>query len=621
MNVYGQLRTENKFCEKETIVFSEPDIITEDSIVTINIEQAEYNLFEENKPIIPKFIKTYTFPLGTKINHVELIFGDSKEYFLDGLIKSAPQPQLLSIDYNFDYSYNQIIDYSDIDIYPGLKYDYHTGAGLQKGEHVLFLNIHIYPLQYVPTENIIYFSETVDIEINYNLPDEKINFPDQYDLLIITPSDFSSELQPLADFKNERNIKTIITTLDEIPSQGLDEQESIKYYIKDSIERWGIKYVILIGAGVEGKEIFPVRNAWVPSGNYEKSFPSDLYYADVYNSDMQFSDWDKDGDGKFAEFSNTGNDMSNVDMYPDVYLSRLPCNDINEVKTIVEKIMYYSKHNKMVNKIMQIGGDTFPGDPEKINEGEYANNEVLTKLSGYTSLRIWASEKEGAQALNKNNIANGFNEGVDYVDFSGHGSWGSWATHATQDNEVWLPAKTLISPYTGWLYIDYDMYQFSNEWKLPVVVFNACSCSKYSDSANCISWKTIKGINGGIASFGASGIGYGSYGSSETKRFWGWMEVNIFKGLFNDKILGEVWGNSLNGYINTHYSNDWGDADYKTILEMAMFGDPTLVIDDGENPKNKDLDTFNVENSVLQFIDYFPIIKELIEMINNRFRL
>jgi len=191
--------------------------------------------------------------------------------------------------------------------------------------------------------------------------------------------------------------------------------------------------------------------------------------------------------------------------------------------------------------------------------------------------------------LSKLNIAQGFNGNVDFVDFSGHGSYASWATHAPQDEGTWLPAKTLFSPYTGWLYIDYDLFFVNNQQKHPVVVFNACSCSKYSDSQQCMGWASISGSRGGIASFGASGIGYGSYGSSETERVWGWMEVHIFKGIYEDKILGDVWMNCQNEYINSFMIEEPGESDYKTVVEMTMFGDPTLAIEDGKEPESLDM--------------------------------
>jgi hypothetical protein len=601
----------------ENINLNEPIISESDDFIELNFLETNLKLINSGKPSLPKITKNYLFPFGTKITDVIVTFSDNKFVELSKPVKASSNLKMISTIYSdIEVKYGEV-DYSDIDIYPVEKYNFRKGAGLSNGEHVIFLSVNIYPIQYLPNTNTIIYSNNFEINIEYNEPYENVNFPDLYDYLIISPLEFKDELQPLVDYKNNDEVSTILVTLDEIPSVGIDEQESIKYYIKDAIEEMGIKYVLLVGAGVEGNEIFPVRYAWVPSGNYESYFPSDLYYADIYDGDGNFSNWDSDGDGKYAEFSvgmNT-NDMDSVDMYPDVYLGKLPCNNEDEVSIIVDKIIRYEEHNQMLNNIVQIGGDTFPGDASDVNEGEFANGIVLEKLPGYESIKLWASESEGSSKLTKMNIANGFNKNVDFVDFSGHGSSASWATHAPSDDRTWLPPKSIISPYTGWLYIDYDLFLVSNEYKHPVVVFNACSCSQYSESDKCISWRTINTPAGGIASFGASGIGYGSYGVHEVERVWGWMEVHIFESLYNDKILGDVWANCLNGYINSFIEEEWDDADYKTILEMSLFGDPTLAIDDGKDPKsiNTDINEINQFTIIKRLIGIIPILKDVIK--------
>ena len=132
------------------------------------------------------------------------------------------------------------------------------------------------------------------------------------------------------------------------------------------------------------------------------------------------------------------------------------------------------------------------------------------------------------------------------------------------------------------------MYQINNKIKFPVVVYNACSCHKYSEHESSMGWTTVKRPNGGgIASFGASGIGYGGQGYGEVQRVFGWMAVKLFDELHNTKILGNVWANAINGYANNF---ELDDGDYKTIVEMSMFGDPTINIDDGDDPKTKNLD-------------------------------
>ncbi|MCK4416111.1 MAG: hypothetical protein KAU84_03070, partial [Thermoplasmatales archaeon] len=102
----------------------------------------------------------------------------------------------------------------------------------------------------------------------------------------------------------------------------------------------------------------------------------------------------------------------------------------------------------------------------------------------------------------------------------------------------------------------------------------------------CLGWKTLnKKGGGGIASFAASGIGYGAMGTQETERVMGWMEVHIFEEMIDVKILGDAWGNCISDYYNA-FEGDLDDGDYKTLLEFCMFGDPSLAVQDGDDPKS-----------------------------------
>lgn len=602
----------NEINIKETIIFSQPRIIEQEKYITIESSEATSEIMSGGKPLIPTFTKVYTLPFGSKVKNVQVTFSETLKQKISKPILPAPEPQIVSTVYSSSYT-SQMDEsiYSDIKIYPEKRFSYTTGAGLSDETHVIYLSVRVNLIQYVPSENIIYYSNSAMIDVTYSPPERSINYPNEYDLLIITPAEFTTQLQELVDYKNNNNITTKMVTLEEIPNTGADQQESIKYYIKYAIENWGITYLILVGSGLPEQEKFPVRYAWIPSGNYEDNFPSDLYYADIYDGNGNFSTWDKDGDGKYAEFYGSNNDMPVVDMYPDVYLGKLPCNTALEVQTMVKKIIYYHEHNKMLNNILQMGGDTFPGDDEEINEGEYCNQAVLSNLPGYSTTQLWASNGK----LTKENIANGIKNNVDLVDFSGHGSHLSWATHATNDDEVWIPPKTVISPYTGFLYVDIDLYNVNNAYKYPVVVFNACSCNKYTSSDDCIGWKILKKPNGGsIATFAASGIGYGSPGSYETQRLWGWAEVHIFKEIYQNKILGKVWGNVINGYINTFISDDWDDADYKTVLELSMFGDPTVAIQNGKDPKSISVNKPIINNILGKLADDFPILQKLLKL-------
>jgi hypothetical protein len=608
----------------EQVSFSKLTIIQEDEYMELSIEESDMNLIRENKPLVPMVCKMFTFPFGTTIDDVTVSFQETIQQTLKCKVIPSPAISYISTEIPFEKD-DGTIDYSKIDVYPAHKFDYTLGSGFYHGEHVILLNLNIYPVQYYPNSDKISYTPQATIDVTYTLPKDNVLAIDEYDFLVLSPTEFSDELQPLIDYKNNDGISTILKTLDEIPDVGYDQPESIKLFIKDAIEQWGIDYVLLVGGWVEDSNNqpvseyakFPIRKAYIPSGNYESWFPSDLYYADIYDEYANFSTWDDDGDGKYAEMTSFSNDLPAMDLYPDVAIGRIPCISEKEVTDMVEKIIQYEEHNKMTNKIVQIGGDTFPGDPQEINEGEYANVQVLNNLGDYESIRLWASKSEGAKTLSKGNIANGFNTNVDFVDFSGHGSYASWATHAPNDESTWLPAKSLFSPYTGWLYIDYDLFFVNNKEKHPVVVFNACSCSKFSESHQCLSWTSIHGERGGIASFGASGIGYGSYGTSETDRVWGWMEVHIFKGIYNDKILGDVWSNCQTEYTSNFVNDDADISDFKTIVEMTLFGDPTLAIEDGIEPRSHSLE----KSSLIDIIEQFVQTYDLKELISNFFTL
>jgi len=154
----------------------------------------------------------------------------------------------------------------------------------------------------------------------------------------------------------------------------------------------------------------------------------------------------------------------------------------------------------------------------------------------------------------------------------------------------------------------------NNAKKLPVVVINACSTNKFTESPNCLGWKTLsKSGGGGIAAFGASGIGYGSPGQ-ETSSAMGWMEVESFEELYNTKVLGEVLANCVTSYYNT-FEGTFDFVDYKTMLEFCQFGDPTLAIEDGDDPRSVPVNR-PVFNGVLErLMDSFPQLARLFELI------
>jgi hypothetical protein len=268
----------------------------------------------------------------------------------------------------------------------------------------------------------------------------------------------------------------------------------------------------------------------------------------------------------------------------------------------------------MVNRILQVGADSLPGS--SVYEGEYANEKVMEKLPGYTPIRLWGTNGK----ITKEEIGAGFRANVDFVDMSGHGSHQSWASHPPDDEDVWIPPATLISPWTGFLHIDVDLYRLTNSKKYPVLVFTACSNNNFMKAADNIGWKMLSKNGGGtIATFAESGIGHGPGGPEFVYKGIGFMEVKAFEELYNTKILGQVWNNCIVAYFS---EQDPGldKEDYKTMTEFLMFGDPTVVIQNGDDPGPKDYNQPFSNGLLNQFIQQFPLLIQILKIIIARIR-
>ena len=100
--------------------------------------------------------------------------------------------------------------------------------------------------------NDSYFKQDHVKSENYGDDEYKASGSDGvYDLLIIAPQKFSKYIQALVEHKNKFGVKTILVDVEDVYEQmywhGRDDAEKVKFFIKKSIEEWGIKYVILFG--------------------------------------------------------------------------------------------------------------------------------------------------------------------------------------------------------------------------------------------------------------------------------------------------------------------------------------------------------------------------------------
>jgi len=457
----------------------------------------------------------------------------------------------------------------------------------------MIFNIFVINIQSKPT-SVLDNKDTIEkIKINNG----------NYDLLIISPQKFKKYLQPLINHKTKYNIKTEIFDTKEIYNQicslGRDKAEKIKYFIKDEIERCSIKYVLLVGGRKDqtDKETWwiPVRYSYLhrPYDNIdEKKFLSDLYFADIYDTDGNFSSWDTDNDGIFGEweFNKTADDIP--DLYPDIAVGRLPCRNIFQLRTIVKKIINYEKKqacNSWFKKMIVVAGDTYP------NKTEYYDGEVYTQMGldvmqDFKPIKLWASDgslKNGFDVVKKMNKGSGF------VWFSGHGNAATWVTHPPDDNE-WI----------GYFQL-FHLFFLRNRNKLPVCIsgsgcfnnmFNASLSYTYKlfwrgrfryHVPYCWGWAlTKKAAGGSIAVIASTAFSYESPDIDSKTGGCELLDLGFFKeyNKNNSKLLGQYWKGSITQLLDDN-SIDWldnsstGDAlIVKNVEQWLLIGDPSLKI-------------------------------------------
>ncbi len=570
-----------------------------------------YTLRLAGYPMLPYYVKTYEFPVGTKIRGIDVNVKGVREIKLQKKISPAPKAMLLNMKSNqMEIKEGEI--YSEDIFYPESWYEYRIGVGIKNGERVIFLTIYLYPLRYNAYRNEALQAADFEINLDYQLPEKVMMNKDEYDFLIIAPDDWIDELQPLKEHKEARGIKTIIVGLNEIyggkyfATQGRDEAEEIKYFIKDAIETWGIEYVMLVGGRQGGvfKErwLMPVRYTNLDdNSNWETGYLSDLYFADIYKyEDGQpvFEDWDSNGNGKFAEWTMRAKDT--LDLYPDVYLGRLACRNVWEVKMMVNKIIEYENSNpatqEWFRRMILVGGDSWPDPNDPYYEGEEEGKAAFAYMNGFEAVKLWTSL---GTLTGPEDVIDAVNGGCGFLFFDGHGNPMNWATHPPHDEETWIDGLGVG-----------DMSKLANKGMYPVCIVGGChNCQfnvsvfnllriyegfnewyqyiwKGETSPECWGWWLARLKDAGsIATLGYTGLDYFAIGDYDNdsipdcvQYYSGFCNVNFFKNYANGvKILGNVHANTLIDYINTHdVMKD--NIHCKTVEEWVLLGDPTLMI-------------------------------------------
>ncbi|KYK27854.1 hypothetical protein AYK20_01860 [Thermoplasmatales archaeon SG8-52-1] len=603
---------ENEITLAKSFYFSQPVIKESDSYITLQLQETSHTLQNPGQPELPMFTYSLDLPFGTKIIKIKFLEKSVFELDLTKKIRPTPQPVEMA---NLNIESSGLIEDSKVylskEFYPSSWYDTKITSGLNSNkERVTHVSFYIYPVKYAPSLNKISYITESTIEVTYDLPKQKITFNEEYNLVIIAPKEFSNSLQSLINHKNSINTKTFLKTTEDIYKEytGFDKPEKIKYFIKDAIETYNITNVLIVG-GLKSLLYAKDRDncnqgssAWhVPvrytnihkTGLKDPGALCDLYYSDIYDGEGNFSSWDSNEDGIYANWGYTSA-RDTLDLNPDVYVGRLPCRNKNQVKTVVKKIIQYETNTPNANdwykRMIGISGlshEPYNDQPD----GEYLTDLAMSYVDGIITeeVRCYASNEGTSKPIPEiKDVSKQFTKGARFVYFSGHGNPLVWVTHPADTIDEWM--ERIYS---------YDLWRLFNFKKLPIVVVGGCHDAQFnitlwttyksSDLGNdhwywthgspgsaCFCWKMMLIPWGGaVATIGGTGLTSSLSGQPNSGN--GRLATDFFYKIGQDgaTTFGEAFAGATQKFIDENTIGLW-QAHVLTIWNAL--GDPSLKI-------------------------------------------
>lgn len=354
--------------------------------------------------------------------------------------------------------------------------------------------------------------------------------PSMPQYLIVTSQVFVSTLEKLAFWKRLKGLTTGIVTIESILSDptihgdevsGIsDNAGKLRQYLNYAYQN-GTQFVFLVGKDIPFRYGTGVNNKW-QFGDTNCKIPSDLYFSDLNGN------WNVDKDQYYGE-----PDEDEVDYLPELYVGRLLCENVTELKNYLSKLFCYE---------MNPGN----GDPFYLKKALYTQSDFLQRdtvanvfasklltlftthvirqeLPGYSNEDPYAYK--GSQIINDMNehygLVNFNNHGADFgmvvlTKFDNHGgiSGIAYCDAYDEDPDNWISGK-ICEPGNGVDCLTNIGYPF-------IVYSTSCSTMPY-DKLSDIPYNlgeafTVMGKYGAIAYLGNTRTGYGGgYSASFAK--------------------------------------------------------------------------------------------------------
>lgn len=351
--------------------------------------------------------------------------------------------------------------------------------------------------------------------------------PETGELLIITTEEYEREIIPFVHWKKQRGFLVFVESIESIGN----EQEKIEDTIKQHYALNNVRYVLLIG---DHDQIIPHKGT---VGNVDGEAADPMY------------------------------SLIDGDIYPDLFISRIPVNSSKELRVVLNKTIRYEKgeetdedwYSQGIAIGSDEGGTTYYDLNDSGDKVPYEGEKDRTIAKHLAESLIQAGYSDVAElfdtessAASKERLIEELNQGAGLVYYLGHGVEHEWKT-------------THFS--------NADISQLKNYNKTPVIISVACSNGNFE-------W--IKGDSFAETwiSAGTEEVGTGAVAilASSTIQPWTPPTVGI-KEMINSistakyKSLGAIFTNGVIKFLRKKRKQI-----IETFQSWHIFGDATIEL-------------------------------------------
>ena len=356
--------------------------------------------------------------------------------------------------------------------------------------------------------------------INYQESVSKYTFlQDHGEMLVICPDQYMDAMQPYVEWKNQSGRPTTIVSVSEA---GGNNDNALKSYIQNYYDdaNHNLGYILFVGD-----------------------------YSDITPHSMNGGR----SDNWFGQLE--GNDY-----YLEVLVGRFSVQNVNDVNTHVNKVLYYERDMPegltWLNKGIGVSANEGAGNGH-FGEADYVHiNYVRDTLLHYTYEAVTQQYSGVGSGTSAAAISNDVNAGASIINYCNHGSQTSWAVANYSNSHV----NALV-----------------NDDKWPYIWSVACNNGQFDGTCFGEAWLratnnstgTPTGAIGGMFSWISQPWQPPMYGQDE-------MVDILTEWRSTDKFCHTFGGASLNGnmYVLDAAPSDNGDTHNTWIL----FGDPSLMV-------------------------------------------